>query len=336
MHARLAGIDYHLPVAALTTQVLATEHPRWNVEKLDQASGISIRHIAAADECASDLAVEAARKLLERLSVPAAEIDFLLLCTQSPDFFIPTTACILQDRLGLPVSCGALDYNLGHSGFVYGLGIAEGLIASGQAKRVLLLTADTYSKHVSPDDKTVRTIFGDGAAATLLEVADGEPALGPFCYGTDGKGAEHLMVPAGGMRMPRSEESGRAQEDESGNLRSHNHLRMNGAEVFSFTLSAVPRALERVLERSGENQEAIDHFVFHQANAFILEQLRKRCQIPKEKFPVMLNHCGNTVSSSIPIALRDMESQGRLERGQKLVLLGYGAGYSWGATILRW
>ena len=304
MHAKLTAIEYYLPEKILSTQDLSAEFPEWSVEKIDDKTGIRERHIAAPEECSSDLAVAAARKLFDSGACRPDEIDFVLLCTQSPDYFLPTTACLVQDRLGIPTTAGALDFNLGCSGFVYGLGLAEGLIASGQARNLLLLTAETYSKFLHPRDKSVRTLFGDAAAATLLTASE-QPSLGPFVYGTDGAGAPNLIVPAGGMRQARTAETAIAKEDDSENLRSQDNLFMAGGEIFNFTLSAVPKSIQALLERASLSFEQIDLFVFHQANRFMLEHLRKRLKIPAEKFQVSMAHCGNTVSSTIPIALKE-------------------------------
>jgi len=324
MHAAIAGIAYHLPDQVLTTAALAAQFPEWSLEKIDSKTGISERHIAAPDETSSDLAAAAAQKLFASTPCRPADIDFVLLCTQSPDYFLPTTACLLQDRLGIPTSAGALDFNLGCSGFIYGLGLAEGLIATGQATNILLLTAETYSKFLHPDDKSVRTIFGDAAAATWLR-ASPEPSIGPFVYGTDGKGAQHLIVRAGGLRgmqEPDSAESG--------------HLFMDGAEIFNFTLSAVPQSVNALLAKSGLTPDDIDLYVFHQANQYMLDHLRKRLKIPAEKFHVCMSHCGNTVSSTIPIALHHAAEQGRLHPHARVLLVGFGVGLSWGATLVRW
>jgi 3-oxoacyl-[acyl-carrier-protein] synthase-3 len=243
----------------------------------------------------------------------------------------------VQERLGIPTASGALDFNLGCSGFIYGLGLAEGLITTGQALKVLLLTAETYSKYIHPRDRSVRTIFGDAAAATLLRAVDSaQPPLGPFVYGTDGKGASNLIVPSGGMRRPRTSETALAVEDESGNVRSADNLFMDGAEVFNFTLNAVPKSVNTLLDKAKLSLDAIDLFVFHQANRYMLEHLRKRIKIPAEKFQVSMAHCGNTVSSTIPIALKDALAEGRLTEGSVVMLVGFGVGYSWGATLLRW
>jgi len=335
-HAAIAGIEYFVPETVLSTAGLAEEFPEWAVEKIDAKTGIRERHIARAGECASDLGVQAAQKLFENGVCGPADIDFLLLCTQSPDYFLPTTACILQNRLGIPTSSGAYDFNLGCSGYVYGLGQAEGLIATGQASCILLITADTYSKFIHPRDRSVRTIFGDGAAATLIRAVESDrPRIGPFVYGTDGKGAENLIVPAGGCRRPGSAETSIAAEDSSGNFRSADKIFMNGAEIFTFTLNAVPDALDRLMKKASVSVDDIDLFVFHQTNCYMLERLRARMKLPEEKFLVKMGQ-GNMVSASIPIALKHALDDRRLRDGDLIALVGWGVGYSWGATLLRW
>jgi 3-oxoacyl-[acyl-carrier-protein] synthase III len=337
MHAAISAIEYYLPETTVSTAQLSAEFPEWSVEKIDNKTGIFERHVAGPDECSSDLAVAAARKLFDSGACHPEDIDYLLLCTQSPDYFLPTTACLVQDRLGIPTTAGALDFNLGCSGYIYGLGLAEGLIATGQASKVLLLTAETYSKFLHPRDKSVRTIFGDAAAATLLTAVDSvQPPLGPFIYGTDGKGAPNLIVPTGGMRRARTAETAVTAEDESGNVRSQDSLFMDGAEIFNFTLSAVPKSVNALLEKAGLALDQIDVFIFHQANKYMLEHLRKRIKIPAEKFLVSMAHCGNTVSSTLPIALNHAAAEGQLKDGATIMLVGFGVGYSWGATLLRW
>jgi 3-oxoacyl-[acyl-carrier-protein] synthase-3 len=336
IHGTVSAIEYFLPRKVLTTQDLSNEFPEWRVEKIEAKTGIQERHIAGSDEFASDLAVAASQKLFASGACAPADIDFLLYCTQSPDYFLPTTACIIQDRLGIPTTAGAYDFNLGCSGYIYGLGQAEGLIATGQASRVLLITAETYTKFIHSGDRSVRTIFGDAAAATLVQAVEAEtPLIGPFVYGTDGSGAGNLIVPAGGMRQPHSVETAVASEDDQGNTRSRDNLFMNGSEIFNFTLSSVPGSIERLLKKSGLSLEQVDLFVFHQANKYMLEHLRKFMKLPPEKFVLAMSHCGNTVSSSIPIALKHAATDGRLRTGALVMLVGFGVGYSWGATLLR-
>jgi 3-oxoacyl-[acyl-carrier-protein] synthase-3 len=337
MHAALSAIEYYLPENTVSTASLSAEFPEWSVEKIDRKTGIQERHIAGSEECSSDMAVAAARKLFASGACDPQSIDYILLCTQSPDYFLPTTACLIQDRLGIPTSAGALDFNLGCSGYIYGLGLAQGLIASGQASTVLLITAETYSKFIHPLDKSVRTIFGDASAATLLRAVESDlPLIGPFVYGTDGSGGPNLMVASGGMRCARSAQTSLAVEDDNGNVRSPDNLFMNGAEIFNFTLSAVPDSIDELLKRSGKSMEQIDLFVFHQANKYMLDHLRKRLTIAPEKFYVAMSHCGNTVSSTIPIALKHACLENRLPEGATVMLVGFGVGYSWGATLVRW
>jgi 3-oxoacyl-[acyl-carrier-protein] synthase III len=336
MQSAIRAIEYHLPEARLTNDELARDFPEWDAAKILDKTGIRERRLAGPEECASDLAYAAARKLFAAGLGPA-QVDYILLCTQAPDYFLPTTACLLQDRLGIPTTAGALDYNLGCSGFVYGLSLAKGLIETGQARNVLLLTAETYSKFIHPADKTVRTIFGDAGTATWVAGADlpaaEGPAIGPFVLGTDGSGAANLMVRSGGLRHP----CGTGQADvEGGPGQPGDHLYMNGAEIFTFTLKAVPAAVSQLLARANLTAEQVDLFVFHQANLYMLEHLRKKLKIPEERFAVAIEQYGNTVSNTIPIALKDYHDTGRLAAGQRVMLVGFGVGYSWGAAMIRW
>ncbi|MBV8633718.1 MAG: ketoacyl-ACP synthase III [Burkholderiaceae bacterium] len=332
---KIADIADYIPEGKLSNDDLAALYPAWPATKIFDKTGIRTRGIAAAGETAGDLAFNAALKLFSNGVVRPADIDFIILCTQAPDHILPTTACILQNRLGIPTTAGALDVNLGCSGYVYGLSLAKGLIETGSARCVLLLTADTYSKYIHPLDKSVRTLFGDGATATAL-VADAttQASVGPFVFGTDGSGAEHLIVPAGGFRHPADAASAAEHKDDSDNVRSANHLYMNGAEVMAFTLREVPRSVSALLGKSNLAIEDIDYFVLHQANRFMLESLRKKLKIPAERMPVYLEEVGNTVSSTIPLTLNSMFKDGKLTSTKRLMLIGFGVGLSWSACIL--
>ena len=337
MAAQIRAIEYHLPDRVLRNEDLASEFGDWTASKIGDKIGIDSRHIAADGECSSDLAFAAASKLFATGTWKPADVDYLLLCTQSPDYLLPTTACLLQERLGLSTEVGALDFNLGCSGYVYGLGLAHGLIATHQASNVLLITAETYSKFINPKDRSVRTLFGDAASATVISSAPNSAAgIGPMVFGTDGSGAANLIVPAGGMRNPRSLESGLALEAEHGNFRSLENLYMNGPEIFAFSLRVVPEVIERLLTKAGTTLDAVDYFVFHQANEFMLQHLRRKLGIASDKFCIAVRDCGNTVSSTIPIALRQACDSGRLRSGMQVMLVGFGVGYSWGAALLRW
>lgn len=341
MQAAIKAVDYYLPEGVLTNAQLAHEHPDWPVEELEAKIGIAERRIADENECSSDLAVKAAEKLFASGACQPGDVDFVLLCTQSPDYFLPTTACVIQHRLGIPTGAGALDFNLGCSGFIYGLSLAKGLIETGQASTVLLLMAETYSKFIHPNDKSVRMIFGDGASATLVREEPRKPgtndcAIGPFCFGTDGGGAGNLIVPAGGMRRRRNGTAPEAVADETGDLRGPDNLYMSGPEVFTFTATRVPALARAVAERASLTMDDIDFFVLHQSNHYIVEHLRKKMRVPESKFWNSVWHTGNTVSSTIPIALRQAQEAGRIQPGQRILLAGFGVGYSWAGAMIRW
>ncbi len=333
--ARLKDMAVYLPDTVLGNDELAKLYPEWPAEKILEKTGISERRSASEEQTAGDMAYQAARNLFAQGQVAAQDVDFIILCTQAPDYVLPTTACVLQDRLGISRQAGALDINLGCSGFVYGLSLAKGLIETGAAHCVLLLTADTYSKYIHRLDKSVRTLFGDAAAATAIVASDGEEAIGPFVFGTDGAGAKNLIVEAGMYRLPRSCDTSTEQTDDSGNVRSRENLYMNGAEVMAFSLKEVPKAADTLLQKAGKRKEDIDFFVLHQANKFMLEALRKKMKVPTEKLPILMSNCGNTVSSTIPIALHKLREQGQLQSGQQLMLVGFGVGYSWAACLLN-
>ena len=335
MKAAIRAIRTYLPSGRLTNEQLVEECGDWDVDKIYQKTGVSVRGITGEGECASDLGVAAAGKLLDDGVCAREDVDFLLFCTQSPDYFLPTTACIMQSRLGLPTTCGALDFNLGCSGFVYGLSLAKGLIETGQAQNVLLVTGETYSKYINPSDRSVRTIFSDGAAATLVAGVEQEHDLiGPFVFGSDGTGAEQLIVRAGGHRMPPSSETAQMAEAEAGVFRSDENLYMNGPEIFSFTLKSVPALFAQLLVKTGLTMDDIDYFVLHQANKFMLESLRKKLKVPEDKFCINMQSYGNTVSSTIPMALEIARDEGRIKNGDRVALAGFGVGYSWAGTMI--
>ena len=334
--ARLKDIAVFYPSTVLGNDELAALYPEWPADKILEKTGISERRVASVGQTAGDLAYQAAVNLFYQGQIAADDVDFIILCTQAPDYVLPTTACVLQDRLGVSRQAGALDINLGCSGFVYGLSLAKGLIETGSSRCVLLLTADTYSKYIHPMDKSVRTLFGDAAAATaIVATEDADEVIGPFVFGTDGSGAKNLIVEAGMFRLPKSPETAKELTDDSGNVRTRENLYMNGAEVMAFSLREVPKAADALLLKAGKAKEDMDFFVLHQANKFMLESLRKKLKVPQEKLPIMVEDCGNTVSSTIPIALFKLRQQGRLRQGHQLMLIGFGVGYSWAACLLN-
>lgn len=330
--AYIKGISYYLPEKIVTNEDLVKEFPEWSVDKVAAKVGVNSRHLAAADETAGDMAEKAARKLFEEYSIDPKAIDFVMLCTQSPDHFLPSTACILQNRLGIPTSAGAFDYNLGCSGCVYGMAMAKSFVNSGLAKNVLVLTAETYQKYLHPSDKSNRSIFGDGAAACLIS-NDGIAEIGECILGTDGSGAENLIVKTGAARQKQA--TGNVNVDADGHECFDDYLYMNGSAIFNFTLDAVPALIKQILKKNQMEKDDVDYYVFHQANKFMLNTIRKVCLLPKDKFYVNLEETGNTVSSTVMIGLKQNLDSGRITPGMKVMVSGFGVGLSWGGTILK-
>ena len=330
--AFIRAIAYYLPEWIITNEDLIKDFPEWSVDKVSQKVGVESRHVATSNETAGDMAEKAARRLFDEYNIDPLNIDFIMLCTQSPDYFLPSTACVLQNKLGIPTSAGAFDYNLGCSGCIYGMALAKGLILAGIAKNILLLTAETYNKYLHPQDKSNRSIFGDGAAACLIST-EGFAEIGEFVLGTDGSGAENLIVKTGASRF--KQHTGLSEEDNEGHIRWDDYLYMNGGAIFNFTLETVPVLLNQIFDKAGYTKEDIDYYVFHQANKFMLSTIRKVCSLPSEKFYIDLTNVGNTVSSTVLIGLKECINSGRIQMGMKVLICGFGVGLSWGGCILQ-
>ena len=330
--AYIKAISYYLPEKVLTNEELIKEFPEWSVEKVAKKVGVNSRHIADEKETAGDLAEKAALNLFAEYKINPKDIDFLILCTQSPDYFLPSTACVLQSKLGISTHAGAFYYNLGCSGCVYGIAMANSFVESGLAKNVLLITAETYSKYLHQSDKSNRSIFGDAAAACLIS-EDGIAEIGSSVLGTDGSGAEKLILKTGAARQ--KNHTGLFSEDDEGHVRYDDYLYMDGGGIFNFTLEAVPAMMKEVLDKNGLEKENIDYFVFHQANKFMLNTIRKVCVLPKDKFYVNLEETGNTVSSTVLIGLKQCLENEIIHEGMDIMIAGFGVGLSWGGTILK-
>lgn len=331
MGAKIIDISCYLPEKVLTNQDLIEEIGDPGIEKIAKIAGVRKRHVVAQNETALDLAYQSCKTIIQNNDKD--KIDFLILCTQSPDYYLPTSACILQDKLGLRKNIGALDFNLGCSGYIYGLALARGLIEANIAENVLLVTAETYSKHIHHKDKGNRIIFGDGATSSIIQRSS-EEGIMEFSLGTDGSGYANLIVPNGGLRN-KYDKDAREIVSDSGSVRTANHLYMNGAEIFNFTIEEIPKTFFDVIEKNNLRFDDIDYFIFHQANEYINSFLRKKLDIPPEKYYLNMEIVGNTVSSTIPIALKDCFNRNILSMGNKVLLLGFGVGYSWGATIIN-
>lgn len=325
-YASIGPIAVYLPPRIETNEELAQQFPNWKMEQIYSKTGIAQRHIADPNVCASDLGVEACNRLFQTHDIDPQSIDFLMLCTQTPDYPLPTTACLMQDRLGLPTNCGAIDFNLGCSGFVYGLGMADGLIRSGSCRRILLVTAETYSRYIDEGDRSLRTIFGDGAAATLIEASDA-PTLLSFRFGTDGSGADTLLATNGGARPTEDAHKPRHRK------RWKSDLYMDGPSLMSFTVGRIPQLVEEILQQTNTDKSQIDLFLFHQATRKMLEQMQIRLDLDSDRLPIVMENCGNTVSSTIPILISDLRKDGRLSHNMKNMLVGFGVGWSWAGCL---
>lgn len=331
MKAYIKAINYALPEGVLTNEEVAAMFPEWTVEKIEKKLGIKQRHITAENETASDIAIKAAEQLFENNGINKEVIDYLIFVTQSPDYHLPTTACVIQKRMGLSHNLTSIDVNLGCNGFVVGLSLAKAVILAGQAKNVLLLTGETYSKYMHEKDKSNLTIFGDGASATIVST-EGIAEIGEFVVGTDGEGAENLIVKTGGARHMKPAND--LVFDDFGNPRSSDNLYMDGPAILNYSLDFLAKLVNDVLAKNSLTMDDIDLHVYHQANIFLANLERKTLRIPLEKYWVSIENTGNTVSSTIPIALCEALKEGKLTKGMKVLSIAQGLGYTWGGMVL--
>jgi 3-oxoacyl-[acyl-carrier-protein] synthase-3 len=322
----ILGIGYQLGSISEESEAYISDNPMWNLEDITEKTGIKTRHLASDNETALDLAVLAAQKLFNEKNIDPLLIDGLIFVTQSPDYILPTTACILQNQLNLKTNLMGFDINLGCSGFVYGLATSISLIESGMAKNMLLICADTYTKYIRRDDRTCRPIFSDGASAILIsQTSKSNAEIGPFIFGTDGAGEKNLIV-----------QNSAARKIGDAHSLGHSFLHMDGAKILMFTMSAIPKLVDQTLLEAGIELEEVDLFIFHQASKIVLENISRKLKISKSKLYSNIENIGNTVSSTIPIALKDAFDEGRIKNGDRVFIAGFGVGYSWGATIIRW
>ena len=334
MNCKIAHIEYYLPKKTVTNQDLLKENPGWNIQGLLPKTGVLKRHIVSDGETALDLAIQACRKLFDKTQLSPQAIDAVIFCTQSPDYIMPGNAFLLHSHLELPEHALAFDFNLACSGYVYGLAMARAFFNTYPIKNLLFVTADTYSKYIHPKDKSVRLIFGDGAAATLLKPSSS--GIMDVKWGTYGKGHEHFMIQAGGCRLPKNASTRAVITDKSGNSRTKEHIAMEGFALVSLAREKVLSHIKDILEVNRLKTHDVSLFIFHQASQLVLDSLQKALGLPSEKMYNNLANIGNTVSSSLPIALKDALDQKRIKAGDKIVLCGFGVGFSWGSAILEW
>lgn len=330
---RIAGIASAVPERVLTLEDDARVFGQTEIDRISQNIGVQRRHVVNGTTCTSDLCYAAAERLLDELGWQRDSIDALIFVTQTPDYFMPATACVLQERLGLSRGCAAFDVNQGCAGYIYGLWIGGNLVRGG-CRRLLLLVGDTTSRLVSPGDRTITSLFGDAGAATALELSPEAPTM-HFELGTDGAGRGCLMVPGGAFRQPHSPQSSERTERAGGNVRSDEDIFMDGGEVFTFVLREVPRLVQNIIAMAETSVADIDHFVFHQANRFMLNHLTKRLKLPPERVAIGLTNFGNTSSASIPLAITTELREPLSAGNHRLLLAGFGAGFAWGASVFE-
>ena len=332
-NVRLAGVVCAIPEKVLDATELEQKYGAEDTQKIIDNIGVKERHVVGEKICTSDLCLRATEVLLQQLNWPRESIDAIIFVSQTPDYVLPATACSLHGRLQLAKHCAAFDINLGCSGYVYGLWLISQMLSAGQMRRALLLVGDTITKLVSPEDRSAYPLFGDAGSATAVEFRPGSEEM-VFVVGTDGSGAEHLIVPAGAFRQPKSDRTGKLYQQADGNIRSDEHVRMDGAEIFTFTLREVPPLVKETLQTKGWSINDVDAFVFHQANTYILNYLARRIKIPADTFVLAMESFGNTSSASIPLALTASSKMKGVQGQQKLLLAGFGVGLSWAAAAL--
>lgn len=332
---QINDIAYYLPERVVTNEDLAQENPSWDMKQLEDRVGVTKRHISGDDETALDIAEKACEKLFVKNPELKELVGGIIFCTQSPDHIMPPNSCILHKRLKLHEDIFAFDYNLACSGYVYGLALARGLMYTNMAKHVLLVNANTYSKHIHPQDRSVRMLFGDGAAVTWLSPAEqGEGIIDIVCA-TSGAKYDAFMIPAGGSKMPKSDKTSLPVADKNGNVKTLENIHMKGMDIFAFVNSRVPKQVRQILERNELSVDDIDMFIFHQASKLALDSIVRALRIKPEKTYRNIKDVGNTVSASIPIALQDAKDSGLIKKGDLVLLAGFGVGLSWGSTIIR-
>ena len=329
-------MHYCVPTRRLTNAELAERFGEKQLQSIIKMAGIKERRVVAPGETAADLGYWAARRLLDERQIPPESVDLLIFASQTGDYQIPATACVLHQRLGLSQRCGAFDINLGCTSYPYTLAVAHGMITAGIVRRALLINADALTTVIHPKDRGLVPLHGDGAVATLLEPASGPEGFLGFKLGTDGTGYPHLMIPASGARTPRSEETRKEVVDESGITRTQEHLFMNGPAVFHFSVYKIPDVIKQALDEARLTVNDLDLVILHQANKMMVDLVYKSVGVPLEKRFYFMETVGNVSGASTPMALAEAWRQGRIRPGSRTLLASFGVGLSWGVTILQW
>jgi len=325
-----------VPPGVLTNEALEQRFGKKEMDSITRMSGIKERRVVAPGQCASDLALTAAERLFQQGGFDRSLVDALFFVSQSPDYRIPTTSAVLHGKLGLPQNCATLDINLACSAFPYTLSLAHSMIVAGTARHVLLLNADAITTFLHPMDRSLVALHGDAACATLVgPCADGF-GFGKFTLGTDGAGAKHLLVPAGGARTPLGPETRVETTDESGCVRTPENLFMDGPVVFHFCVYKIPQVIKEALAAMQLSMDQIDMLILHQANKTMLSLIYKTLKVPEEKQFYCLERFGNSSGPATPLALYECWRKGRIRPGSRTLMCSFGAGLTWGIACIRW
>ena len=331
----IKSIEYYLPEQIINNEDLQRENSQWDMSKVIDKSGVLERHIALKDETALDLSQVACDKLFSNKENDKTSIDGIIYCTQSPDYIMPSNSFLIHKYLDLTDNVFAYDFNHACTGFIYGLSMASAFIVSGMATEILLITADTYSKYINKADRSARVLFGDGAAGTIIRTSDINKGIIDIDLASSGKNFDMFYIPAGGMREPKSRETAKKIRDSIGNIRAREDIYMDGMRVWSFVNSKVPKQINELLKRNKLDIKDIDLFIFHQASQITIDSLVKILRLDIEKVFINISNIGNTVSASIPIAIKDASDKGRIKQGNKVVLSGFGVGMSYGSILME-
>jgi len=337
MSVTIENIGYFLPNTILTNTEIGSDHPDWDMAALEQKTGVKERHVASSNETALDLAISAWRKIETNSPNSVREIDGILFCTQSPDWIMPPNSYLFMEALGIGGGIFAYDFNLACSGYVYGLVMANCFIAAGVAKKIALINADTYSKYIDDDDRPTKVLFGDGAAISIIVETKGSKGLIDSSFQSDGSRYDTFFLPSGGTRLIDDGTHYRKARS-AGRIGSgrRDKVKMDGMAVWSAVNSVVPQQVSKLIQDNGYKTSDIDLFIFHQASQMALESLMGLLKLGEEQMFSNLSDKGNTVSASIPIAIKDAENLGRLKRGDLIVVAGFGVGMSYAVALMEY
>lgn len=329
------AIAYSLGESIVTNEQLQKENPSWDMSKTVERTGVYLRPIARPETTALDLGFKASLAVLNNLNARVEDVDALIFCTQTPDHILPPNSTLLHGRLKMRHDVMAFDISHACSGFMYSVGIARSLVASGTAKKVLVVTADTYSRLIHPEDRSVRPLFGDGAAATVVSAEEPRLRVLDMSFGTAGKHADRFIVQNGGSKNPNRCSTSQISVDRSGRINSPDHIYMDGLGVLSFFNHAIPKAVREIVARNGKSLNDVSLFVFHQASRLALQGIAKNLDISDERMLIDMGSTGNLVSSSIPVILAGILAQRKVPTGSLILLGGFGVGLSWSTALIE-